>query len=302
MSALTALLLAAPVAAGPPLPPPPAQPNAPVAAIPPAPHLRATRTPRPPVLDGKLDDDVWKLAPPSSGFRQKVPNDGSPASDPTVVRVLYDDVAVYVGFDCPQPHTPVTERLTRRDRWVEADAVSFDLGTRGDHKSSFEFGVNASGTLYDAIRFNDTDYSQDWDENWDASTDVTAHGWTAEFRIPLRILRFPTLPVQSWDFQANRYVSLKQESDDWAYYPRSVGGEVSHYGRLDDLVGLHERTPLELRPFVVGRLRRRDPTVGQLASGTDVWGSAGLDLKWHPTADLTLDATINPDFAQVEAD
>src|ERR1019366_5588062 len=140
MSALTALLLAAPVAAGPPLPPPPAQPNAPVAAIPPAPHLRATRTPRPPVLDGKLDDDVWKLAPPSSGFRQKVPNDGSPASDPTVVRVLYDDVAVYVGFDCPQPHTPVTERLTRRDRWVEADAVSFDLGTRGDHKSSFEFG------------------------------------------------------------------------------------------------------------------------------------------------------------------
>jgi hypothetical protein len=273
-----------------------------VAPLPPTPHLRATRTPSPPNLDGKLDDPVWKLAVPSSAFRQKVPHDGAAPTETTTVRVLYDDTAVYVGFDCPQTNFPVTQRLTRRDRWVEADAVGFDLGTRGDHKSTFEFSVNASGILYDSIRFNDTDFSQDWDENWDAATNVTEHGWTAEFRIPLRILRFPTLPVQSWDFQATRYISAKQESDDWAYFPRSVGGEVSHYGRLDGLEGLHELSPLELRPFVVGRLRRRDPTVGQLASGTDVWGSAGLDLRWHPTADLTLDATFNPDFAQVEAD
>jgi hypothetical protein len=254
------------------------------------------------VIDGKLDDPVWQLAVPSSIFRQKVPNDGAPATETTTLRVLYDDTAVYVAFDCPQAHVPVMQRLTRRDRWVEADAVIFDLGTRGDHKSSFEFAVNASGVLYDAIRYNDTDYSQDWDENWDAATNVTEHGWTAEFRIPMRILRFPTRPVQSWDLQASRWISALQEGDDWAYYPRTVGGEVSHYGRLDDLEGLEARTPLEFRPFIVGRLRRRDPAVGQLASGTDVWGSAGVDFKWHPTAELTLDATVNPDFAQVEAD
>ena len=90
-------------------------------------------------------------------------------------------------------------------------------------------------------------------------THVTDDGWSAEFRIPLRVLRFPSLPVQAWDFQANRYISAKQESDDWAYFSRTLGGEVSHYGKLDGLEGLHERTPLELRPFLVGRVRRRDP-------------------------------------------
>ena len=218
------------------------------------------------------------------------------------MRVLYDEDAVYVGFDCTQQNTPIVQRLTRRDRVVEVDSVQFDLGTRGDHKSAFEFYVNASGTQADAIRFNDTGYSTDWDDNWEARTDVTDHGWTAEFRIPLRILRFPSLPVQSWDFQASRYISMKQENDDWAYFPRSVAGEVSHYGRLDGLEGLREKMPLELRPFVVARVRRRDPAVGQLASGWDGLASGGLDLKWHPTPGLTLDATFNPDFAQVEAD
>jgi hypothetical protein len=292
MRAIAAVLLAGPLGMGAP-PPPPA---------PPMPHLRAVRTPRPPVIDGKLDDPVWKLAVPSRAFRQKIPQDGAAPSETTTVRVLYDDTAIYVAFDCPQAHAPITQRLTRRDRYVEADSVSFGLGTRGDHKSSFDFGVNASGVLYDGIHYNDTDSSQDWDENWDAATHVTERGWTAEFLIPLRILRFPTRPVQSWDFQASRYISARQEQDDWAYYPRTMGGAVSHYGRLDDLEWLEERTPLELRPFVVGRLRRRDPTVGQLARGTDVWGSAGADFRWHPTADLTLDATTNPDFAQVEAD
>src|SRR5580704_8108759 len=226
-----AVLLVAPLAAADPA----VTPSASSPASHPSPHVRAVRTPTPPVLDGTIDDDVWKLAEPSGDFTQRVPNDGAAPSDPTTLRVLYDDAAIYVAFDCVQTHTPITPHLTRRDRIVEADAVQFDLGTRGDHTSAFEFYVNASGTLADAIRFNDTDYSPDWDENWEARTKITPTGWTAEFRIPLRILRFPTRDVQSWDFQASRYISAKQENDDWAYVPRSKGGVVSHYGRLDDL-------------------------------------------------------------------
>jgi hypothetical protein len=293
--AILAVLLAAPSAAAQPAA---ATPSARVSS----PHLRAARTPTAPLIDGVLDDEVWKLAEPSGNFTQRVPNDGAAPSDPTTVRVLYDDDAVYVAFDCPQTHTPITPHLTRRDRIVEADSVQFDLGTRGDHTSAFEFYVNASGTLADAIRFNDTDYSPDWDENWEARTGITPTGWAAEFRIPLRVLRFRSREVQSWDFQASRYISMKQENDDWAYVPRSMAGVVSHYGRLDDLRNLEERTPIELRPFIVGELRRRDPTTSQLASGTDFKASGGLDLKWHPTQALTLDATFNPDFAQVEAD
>ena len=271
-------------------------------ARPPPPHLRVVRVAKAPTIDGVLDDDAWKLAPVGDSFTQKFPKDGAPASETTTVRVVYDDDAVYVAFDCPQEHTPVTQHLTRRDRSVEVDSVTFDLGTRGDHKSTFEFSVSSSGTLIDGIRFNDTDYSSDWDDNWEARTSVTAHGWSAEFRIPFRILRFPAASVQTWDFQASRYISGKQEYDEWAYFPRALGGEVSHYGRLDGLEGLHQRTPLEFRPFVVGRVRRRDPAVGQLASGWDTLVSGGLDVKWHPTQGLTLDATFNPDFAQVEAD
>ncbi len=274
---------------------------APAGLLPP-PHLGAVRTPRPPVIDGLLDDDVWALAHASDHFTQKIPNDGAPPSDPTILRVLYDDDAIYVAFDCKQTHTPITPHLTRRDRIVEADSVEVDLGSRGDHTTSFTFYVNASGVLADGIRFNDTDFSIDWDENWEARTHIAADGWTAEFRIPLRVLRFPTRAVQSWDFQANRYISLRQENDDWAYTPRSAAGVVSRYGRLDDLRGLEERTPLELRPFVLGELRRRDAATTQLANGTDFLASAGLDLKWHPTQALTLDAAFNPDFAQVEAD
>jgi hypothetical protein len=266
------------------------------------PHLRATHVEKGPVVDGALDDAVWKSAQASDAYTQKQPHDGSAPSEPTTVRVLYDDDAVYVAFDCVQTKTPMAPRLTRRDRQVETDIVGFDLGTRHDGKSAFEFYVTVSGVLIDAVRFNDTDFSSDWDENWTAKTATNAHGWTAEFRIPLRILRFSAAKVQSWDFQSRRYISNAQELEEWAYHPRTMGGEVSLYGVLDDLRDLQPRTPIELRPFIVGRIRRRDPATTQLAKGFDATGSAGLDFVWHPTQALTLDGTLNPDFAQVEAD
>jgi hypothetical protein len=279
----------------------------------PVPHLTAVHVEAPPALDGRLDDAAWKQAPASSSFFQKAPREGSSPTERTTVRVVYDDDAVYVGIDCPQA-APVTARLTRRDREVEADWVSVSLGTRRDGKSAFVFEINAGGTLLDAVRANDTDFSQDWDENWEARVDVRKDGWSAEFRIPFRILRYSSLPVQSWGFEVRRYISVKQETEEWALVSRAAGGEVSHYGQLDGLVGLSARNPFELRPFILGRVRRQDattltvPTLGNttqtsnLPAITDFTPSLGLDLKWHPSQDLTLDATINPDFAQVEAD
>ena len=266
------------------------------------PHYRAERATHAPVVDGRLDDDAWRAVAGTSAFTQKFPSEGKAPVEATTMRVLYDDDALYVAFDCVQRDAPVIDRLTRRDRLVEADWVEIDLDTRRDGKSAFQFVVNAGGVLFDAARFDDTSAQSDWDENWEAKTVRTKTGWSAEIRIPLRILRFGALPVQSWGMQARRYVSERQETDEWAYIPRKDAGEVSHYGKLDALVGLKPGTPLELRPFALGRLRRRDTANGQLANGTDVNGSLGLDIKWHPTQELTLDATINPDFAQVEAD
>lgn len=266
------------------------------------PHLVAAPARTPPAIDGKLDEAAWNDAPATTAFTQKFPSEGAAPSDRTTLRVLYDADAIYVGFDCEQTHSPVVEHLSRRDRLVEADRVEVDLGTRRDRRSAFQFTVNAGGVLTDSVLFNDTDSSSDWDENWEAAVARTPRGWSAELRIPLRILRFTSADVQSWDLQARRYVSERQEIDEWSFIPRDAAGEVSHYGTLDGLRGLRSSAPVELRPFALGRLRRRDAATTQLASGTDVGGSVGLDLKWHPTQALTLDATVNPDFAQVEAD
>ncbi len=268
----------------------------------PRPHLAAVHVEHAPTVDGRLDEAEWARAPAAGAFTQKLPRDGAAPSEATTVRILYDDDAIYVGVRCDQVGSPIVTRLTRRDRQVESDWVSINLDTRGDGKSALEFLVNASGVLVDGARSNDVDYSSDWDENWEAKTEVGAAGWTAEIRIPLRILRFAKKDVQSWGLQARRYISARQELDEWAYTPRSVAAEVSRYGKLDGLHGLEPRSAFELRPFALLRLRSRDATADTVGKGVDLMPSAGLDLKWHPSQDLTVDATANPDFAQVEAD
>jgi len=271
-----------------------------------APSLVPVRTPKPPTIDGDLSDPVWALATPTSAFTQKFPLERAAPSEPTTLRVLYDDDAVYVAFDVVQKTVPIVARMARRDREVESDTVSIDIDSRALGKTAFEFTVTAAGVLRDGIRSNDIigdgdRYSSGWDENWDARTVVRPGGWSAELRIPLRVLRFSSNSAQTWGFQARRYTSMRQETDEWSHVPRNVASEVSRYGHLEDL-HVRPRADLELRPFVLGRLQRRDRTDVTLDSGVKLGASAGLDLRWHLTPDLTLDGTVNPDFTQVEGD
>jgi uncharacterized protein DUF5916 len=267
------------------------------------PHLAAIRTPAAPLIDGRLDDAVWRAAPGTDAFTQSFPLDGAHPSERTVLRVLYDDTALYLGFDCEQVSTPIVERLTRRDRDSESEWVYVQIDSRNDGQSAFMFAVNVAGVLADAQIIDQTTYSWEWDENWDAKTSRTAHGWSAEVRIPLRVLRFDSkLPVQSWGLQATRFIALREESDIWSYIPRDVAAPIAFYGRLDGLRDLKGAGRLELQPFVLGSLTRRDPSQMAAGGGDDASGSAGLDLKWHIAQDLTFDAALNPDFAQVELD
>lgn len=271
-----------------------------------APTLRPVRTPKPPTIDGDLSDAVWAAAPATTAFTQKFPVERAAPTERTTLRVLYDDDAIYVALDMEQKTAPIVRRMARRDREVESDSVTIDIDSRALGKTAFEFTVSAAGVLRDGIRSNDVmadggRYSSGWDENWDARTTVRPDGWSAEIRIPLRILRFSASGVQSWGFQARRYTSMRQETDEWSLVPRDVASEVSLYGRLEDL-RVRPRADLELRPFVLGRLVRRDKTDVTLDAGLSPTASAGLDLRWHLTPDLTLDGTVNPDFTQVEGD
>jgi len=275
--------------------------------LPAVPHeLSAVRVMAKPDLDGRLDDAVWAQAPGVSAFTQQGPNGGAAPSEATTLRVLYDDDALYLGFDCAQTHTPVVGRLTRRDQDSESDWVWFNVDSRRDGRTAAFFAVNVAGVMADGISRdtpNGVITSWEWDENWEAWVARTPGGWSAEIRIPLRILRFSSgLPVQSWGFAAQRFIAARQETDVWPFVPREAANPIEYFGRLSDLHDMKAREPLELRPFVLGRVRRlgADPTM--TASGFDEGASAGLDMKLHLGQSVTLDAAVRPDFAQVEAD
>ncbi|HET6279370.1 MAG TPA: DUF5916 domain-containing protein, partial [Polyangia bacterium] len=269
-----------------------------------APRIQAVRATEPIVLDGKLDDRAWQAAPPSDAFIQHQPDEGAPPSERTEFRVVYDDRALYIGVDCQQVNSPVVRRLMRRDGQLPSDGVWLDIDSRRDGASAFHFAVNAAGVLSDAIHFNDVDYSSAWDENWEAKVADTGHGYSVEFRIPLRVLRFDAAPITDWGFQIRRFIDARQEYDDWAFYPRTAASYVPYFGRLENLVGLRPGRRLQLLPFVLGRVRTRGAQASSqtLASGTDTGFTAGLNAKLQVTQELTLDMAVLPDFGQVEAD
>jgi len=227
------------------------------AALPPRPHITATRTPQPPTIDGRLDDAVWATAAPSDSFVQHYPDEGAPPSERTTVRVLYDDKNVYIGIDAEQVNAPIVKRLARRDSQIPSDGVWLDIDSRRTGVGAFHFGVNAAGMLSDGIHFDDTNWSGDWDAVWEAKVADSDRGYTVEFRIPLAVLRFSALPVQDWGFQVRRFIDARQETDDWAFFPRAAATYVSLFGRMDDLRDLQPRHPIELRPFVLGRASHR---------------------------------------------
>src|SRR4029079_18692760 len=246
---------------------------------------------------------VWATAAPSDTFVQHFPDEGAPPSERTVVRVLYDDKNIYIGVDAEQLNAPIVRRLARRDSPLPSDGVWMDIDSRRTGVGAFHFGVNAAGMLSDGIHFDDTNYTGDWDAVWEAKVADTDRGYSVEFRIPLAVLRFEALPVQDWGFQVRRFIDARQESDDWALYPRSAATYVPLFGRMDDLRDLQPRHPIELRPFALGRLEYQTAEASStLQHGWSAGGSAGLDARAHVTNELTLDLAVNPDFGQVEAD
>ncbi len=262
-------------------------------------QIAATRTPRPPDIDGRLDDAVWHLAPAETRFRQSFPDQAAEPSQPVELRILYDDRALYVGIRCRDDEAgSIVEQLTRRDTETDADRVTVDIDSRDDRISAYHFGVNVSGVLTDGVRLNDTEYDAAWDGVWDGAAQRDARGWSAELAIPWRSLRFEgRTPVMG--LQVRRYLPRRQEVDEWAYIPRTDDAEVSRYGRMT-IAGVGPARLVQLAPYALVRGQRT------LTPGTSADLSAranvGADFKLGLTSSLTLDATLNPDFGQVVAD
>jgi len=257
-----------------------------------------------PTIDGFLDDEAWRRAPVAGDFIQMEPNEGDPATEETEVRVLYGADALYVAFRLRDSRPDsIAAQLTRRDQDSYSDKVHVLIDGYFDRRTAFHFGVNPVGVKMDLYRFDDTSEDSTWDAVWDVATRIDEDGWTAEFRIPFSQLRFGNQESQTWGINFAREIARKNETSTWAPLRQSDAAIVSKFGELQGLRGLGSPTRMELRPFSLARLDRAPGDEGDpFYHPNDFLSSAGGDLKYGVTNDLTLDLTINPDFGQVEAD
>ena len=242
---------------------------------------------------------MWQDATPLDRFVQAEPFEGQPGSERTEVRILYDDEAIYVGVVCydRDPSLIVTTDTRRDAELGEMDSFQMIFDTFRDQQNGFVFGTNAAGVQYDAQVRDQGDQASSWDGSWEVKTNTTETGWSAEFRIPLRTLRYGPAP-QTWGVNFFRNIQRTRERTYWAPLPR-----VYNLGRLSsagELRGLNLQTPrnFKLLPYVVSSANRSFTPGAE----TDLDGDVGFDAKFGVTPSLNLDLTYNTDFAQVEVD
>ncbi len=292
------------------------------------PTARAYRVHTPPVIDGLVNESIWSTMEPATGFVQQEPNSGMLSTEQTEVRVAYDDDNLYLGVVCldSQPDHIVVTQNKRDASLTDTDSIEILFDTFHDKQNAVIFGTSPTGIEYDAQvskagqgrggsgsparagGAGSTGGSQrggaaainiNWDAVWEVRVQITARGWEAEFRIPLRSLRYNPGNDQTWGMNIKRNLRRRNEQSFWsplsrayAFYQVEMAGELEHL----DLKPHHS---LQLIPYALGGLKQ---DYARAQNQTDPTHTGGLDLKYSLTSSLTLDATFNTDFAQVEVD
>jgi hypothetical protein len=252
-----------------------------------------------PSIDGALDESAWQHAMPLTGFIQAEPFEGMPASENTEVRILYDDEAIYVGvlLHDSDPSLIITTDTRRDAELDEMDSFVMIFDTFRDHQNGFVFGTNAAGIQYDAQVRNQGEEEDSWDGSWDVRTATTATSWVAEFRIPLRTLRYGPSP-QTWGVNFFRNIQRTRERTYWSPLAREY--ELGRLTSAGELRGLELRSPRNFKvlPYVVGAANRNFTPLSATERDYDIGGDAKIGI----TPSTNLDVTVNTDFAQVEVD
>jgi hypothetical protein len=259
-------------------------------------------------VDGRLDEAVWGQAAPITDFMQKEPVEGALPTERTEVRFVYDDKALYVGARMYSSGgmASIQAPLGRRDGGTLAEYVLISLDTFLDRRTAYSFGVTAAGVRLDHFHRSDNEGNVDrgFDPVWETRVSIDDEGWTAEMWIPLSQLRYNELLEQTWGLNIQRWIPSKNESDYWVAVPRTERAWSSRFGELRGVRVSNPVQRLELLPFAAsgssinGDRDLADP----FDDGVNLEGRVGLDLKMGIGPNLTLDATVTPDFGQVEAD
>lgn len=255
-------------------------------------------------IDGRVVEEAWLQAPVAAGFIQFEPSEGQDATERTEARVLYGEDALYVAIRAYDSEPgQIVGQLTRRDQGSYSDLLGVIVDSYFDRRTAFHFAVNPVGVKHDVYRFNDNQEDSGWDAVWDVATSVDDQGWTAEFRIPYSQLRFKDASEQTWGINFLRKIARRDETALWAPISRGDAAVVSRSGELRGLRDLKAPSRLEVMPYSVARLQRAPgDEANPFYRRNDGFATAGADIKYGVTSNLTLDVTINPDFGQVEAD
>jgi hypothetical protein len=258
-------------------------------------------------LDGRLAEPFWAAADSLDDLRQREPVEGAPPTERTVVRVVRDADALYVGvrlFDRDPSRLRATQLRRDADLQDSDDMVTVLIDGLRDRRSGFLFGTNPNGAMWDAMITLQDDANEDWNGIWKVATSRDAAGWTAEFRIPFRTLRFRAESAAVFGFNVERSIRRKNEDVLWRGWGRAQGLLRQQYeGELTGLGRLERGHDVDLMPYALGRAVENDHDLtGASLGGAGTDGEVGLDAKIALTPTLTADLTVNTDFAQVEAD
>lgn len=259
-------------------------------------------------VDGKLDEEVWKRAGYVTGFTQRSPNEGAPATETTEIAFYYDDKALYIGArmfsDDPQS---IQAQVNRRDETGNSQRLIIALDTYLDRRTAHSFAVTASGVRAeyfqpeDEMNYRSRDYT--FDPVWTAEAQIDSLGWTAEMRIPFSQLRFNKKPEQVWGLNVNRFIPKKNEDSFWVHLSRDQTGFASRFGVLTGIKDVTPSRRLELLPYLAGNSLLTNPDPGNpFLDDVNLEGRVGGNIEYGLGPNLTLNATINPDFGQVEID
>lgn len=266
--------------------------------------ITAVKIQDPPSIDGKLDDTVWLSADVADNFVQYSPFSGSPSKYRTEVRVLYDNSAIYIGAMMYDPYPDsIYKELGERDADynLNADQFTVDISPYNDGINGATFKVSVSGVQSDRPPRSESSgmrHSGDtWDAVWQSQSSIVEDGWIAEIRIPYSALRFPKDQVQTWGVNFWREVRRNREQSSWNYVNREIGTTFSHLGEMTEVRDIEPPLRLSFTPYVSAYLEQ-----DASRHGVGFTYNGGLDLKYGINESFTLDATLVPDFGQVQSD
>jgi len=266
--------------------------------------IKAIKLVQPVEIDGKVDEQVWSTTNGFNNFIQRDPDEGAPPSERTNIKLAYDENFLYLAaimYDSAPDS--IMARLTRRDESVDSDDIILCLDPYNDKRSGYYFGLNAAGTQLDGVLYNDSWDDDSWDGVWEGKVNRNGEGWTAEMKIPFSQMRFNQSDTMIWGINFKRVIARKNEEDYLVFVPKKESGFVSHFANLQGFENVHGSGQMEIVPYITARAEYIQYDDGDpYNDGSTYIPGAGADLKMGIGSNLNLNATINPDFGQVEID